>query len=171
VRGTIIIDIDRCVACKRCVIECAIAHSESSNIFEAASEYPAPKSRVSIQPWGSFSVPVQCRHCEGAPCAIVCPTGAMHRIDKDGPVILDNSLCVGCGSCALVCQFGVPRITADRKAVYKCDLCIDRLEEGQEPACVSACHTDALVFVSTDELKKRYSKSFSERYRGADASG
>jgi len=96
-------------------------------------------------------VPLQCRHCEDAPCVAVCPTGALHREDEEGPVLIDSELCVGCKMCVVVCPFGVITMSRD-KAIIKCDLCIDRLEQGQEPACVAACPTGALRLEEAAEV-------------------
>ena len=40
----------------------------------------------------------------------------------------------------------------DRKVMIKCDFCMEEVEEGGEPACVSACPTKALTFKSVEEL-------------------
>jgi anaerobic carbon-monoxide dehydrogenase iron sulfur subunit len=154
VRGTIFVNVDRCVACSRCQLECAVAHLQSKEFLAAMSEKPAPRPRVSLHPLGEYSVPVQCRHCENAQCIAVCPTGAMHRLGKEGPVLIDEKLCVGCRSCQIVCHFGVPKVAENGNKIYKCDQCIDRLDKEQLPACVSACHTGALTFKSIEEFKK-----------------
>ena len=151
-RGTIFVNPDRCVACSRCVLECTIKHSKSGDFLAAMSETPVPRPRVSLRPLGEYSVPVQCRHCENAQCIAVCPTGAMHRLGKEGPVLIDESLCVGCRSCQIVCHFGVPKVADQGKTIYKCDQCIDRLDNDQLPACVSACHTGALIFKRVDQV-------------------
>jgi Fe-S-cluster-containing dehydrogenase component len=44
------------------------------------------------------------------------------------------------------CPFGVIIVNAEGRGVLKCDLCAERLERGQEPACVAACPSRALVF-------------------------
>lgn len=45
-----------------------------------------------------------CRHCEDAPCARVCPVNAIrHEADA---IVLNETLCIGCKLCALVCPFG-----------------------------------------------------------------
>jgi formate dehydrogenase iron-sulfur subunit len=37
-------------------------------------------------------------------------------------------------------------------AIIKCDQCIERLQQGQLPACVVACPTGALEFKSMDDV-------------------
>ncbi len=50
-------------------------------------------------------MPVQCRECEDAPCAVVCPVKAI--VSKDGAIQLNEALCIGCKMCGLACPFGV----------------------------------------------------------------
>ena len=38
---------DKCVTCKQCMIECAVRHSVSRNLYEAFTE--TPKSRYPLQ--------------------------------------------------------------------------------------------------------------------------
>lgn len=146
--GLVKAHVDRCVACKRCVQNCAIAHSESKTLLGAISENPPPRSRVKLHMVRGAAVPTECRHCEAAACVLVCPTGAMHKTFQGGPVLCDDDLCIGCRSCVLTCPWGVPEAHLVGEQISKCDLCVDRLREGLVPACVEACPTGCLEFVS-----------------------
>ena len=148
----IMINIKKCLACKSCEIACAVAHSKSMVLEEAIAERPAPQRRVTVEPAGEFAVPLQCRHCEDAPCITVCPSGAIYRQGAESPVLINPDLCIGCKFCLMVCPFGVIAVSRDGKVVTKCDLCIVRTEAGQEPACVEACPTRALKLVNETEL-------------------
>jgi len=53
-----------------------------------------------------------------------------------------------------VCPFGIIQISRDGKAMVKCDLCIERTEVGEDPACVAACPTGALEFVELEDWLK-----------------
>jgi hydrogenase-4 component A len=53
----------------------------------------------------SGMMPILCRHCEEPSCAAVCPVKAI--IHRDGSILLNESLCIGCKMCAVACPFGV----------------------------------------------------------------
>lgn len=148
----IVINIEKCLACKSCEIACAVAHSKAGVLEEAITEWPKPQSRVTVEAAGEFGVPMQCRHCEDAPCITVCPTAAIHRDEVNAPVLIEQDRCIGCRFCLMVCPFGVIDISRDGKAVTKCDLCIVRTEAGQQPACVESCPTGALQFCELTEI-------------------
>lgn len=148
----IIVDIDKCLACKSCEIACAVAHSKSEVLEQALTETPKPQKRVTVEAVEQVSVPMQCRHCEDAPCITVCPTGAISRRQQEEPVLIDTEKCIGCKYCVVVCPFGVINISYDGKVAVKCDLCFKRTEAGEEPACVRACPTKALRLVDQREL-------------------
>ena len=148
----IFFDASKCLGCRSCEIECAVSHSKSKNLLEAIKESPTPEQRVRVENLEGISVPLLCKHCEAAPCIQVCPTDAIKKY-SDGPVVVNNELCVGCSSCVIVCPWGIPKLDKNRKVITKCDFCMDRLEEGEEPACVKACRTKALSFKCIDELK------------------
>ena len=38
--------------------------------------------------------------------------------------------------------------------MQKCDLCVDRLAQGKEPACITPCPSEALQFGPLEELAK-----------------
>ncbi|MCK4298015.1 MAG: hypothetical protein KAX80_00705, partial [Planctomycetes bacterium] len=61
----------------------------------------------------------------------------------------------------LACPFGL--IRPDRKhAVLKCDFCIERQEQGEEPACVVACPTGAIQVRALDEVVKEARRKTAE---------
>jgi len=159
----IVINIEKCLACKSCEIACALVHSKSKVLEEAVAESPKPQRMVTVEPAGEFGVPIQCRHCEAAPCVEICPTGAIQRQSEEGPVVVEKELCIGCKLCILICPFGVLRIGSEGRAIIKCDMCLERMEEGQEPACVEACPTKALKLVSLEEVTKTKRKEASKQ--------
>ena len=161
-RGSIFVKAELCMGCKRCELACALAHSETQELFLAIHEATKPVSRVEVGRLGEFNVPLQCRHCENAQCVSICPTGAMRRLGQEGPVVIDHDLCIGCRSCVVVCHFGVPRMSADGKALIKCDMCVERLEQDELPACVSACPTKALCFIAGGAAASE--RSFVDRF-------
>jgi len=148
----IMVIVEKCLACKSCEIACAVAHSESKVIEKAITEASKPRKRVTVEAVGENSVPMQCRHCEDAPCIAICPTAAIHRIHADGPILIDQEKCIGCKYCLMVCPFGVIDVSNDGKVMIKCDLCFERAKMGEEPACVEACPTKAIVLVDEKDL-------------------
>jgi len=150
--GLLVIDIERCIGCKRCEIECAVAHSQSKDLFLAMDEDPAPEARVEVKSSDDFAARLQCRHCEEAPCIEACDKDALTRVGPGEPVLLDRELCIGCRKCIKVCPFGGVRVARAGKLVVKCDLCVERLARGEEPACVVACHVGAIRFTPAEEV-------------------
>jgi len=146
--------VEHCLGCHSCEIACALAHSQSKDLREAVEEHPRPERRVTVEVAGAHGLPLQCRHCEEGLCQRVCPTGAIHRDEKRGVTSVDEDLCIGCKLCILMCPLGVLRIGEHNRATIKCDQCLDRQAAGELPACVAACPTHALQFVTADEVAK-----------------
>jgi len=159
----ITVDIEKCLACKSCEIACALAHSESGLLEEAIKERPRPQRRVTVEAAGEFGVPMQCRHCEAAPCVAICPTGAIQRLDEQSPVVVDADLCIGCKLCMLICPFGVLQIGAEGRAIIKCDMCLERMKAGRGPACVEVCPTKALRLVTIEEITQARRRQASKK--------
>jgi len=151
-KGIIVVKVDRCLGCKSCEIACAVERSASKVLTEAIHEHPSPAVGIWVEQGNEFVTPLQCRQCEDAPCFAVCPTHALHRTDRQSPVEIDGDLCVGCQLCVLACPFGVIRMDEESHAIIKCNQCAQRVERGEDPACVTSCLTGALEFKSIDEV-------------------
>ena len=139
----ILTDPEKCIGCRTCEVACMMSH-QSSATPEAFT------SRIRVVKGGTFTTAVGCHQCEDAPCANVCPTGAIHR--AAGAWLVEQARCIGCKSCMVACPFGAMqvRLVEDRVQALKCDLCVHR--EGG-PACVEACPTHALRCIDPARLR------------------
>lgn len=95
-----------------------------------------------------------CQHCTDAGCVAICPAGAIRRDEETGMVTHDQSKCIGCQYCSAACPFDVPRYEKAEKGVVinKCTGCVDRIENGMAPACVTTCQPEALVFGDREDM-------------------
>jgi len=170
---TIYVEPERCLGCSSCELACAVAHSQSGELFQAIQENLLPEPRLQVEVVGDQPLPLHCLHCEDALCVRVCPTGAMTKAGPGEPVICDREGCVGCSLCVLACPYGVLRPDRVGKKVLKCDLCVDRLGQGLEPACAEACPSSAIQFLPLEEIDRRggdgWRKEFLIVYRGRAA--
>ena len=91
----VIADPKLCIGCYTCEAACVDVH-------ERVGLQAHPRLTVTHTPQGTM--PIQCRHCEDAPCATVCPVGAITHVDN--MIQLNESTCIGCKMCALACPFG-----------------------------------------------------------------
>ncbi|MFO8007870.1 MAG: 4Fe-4S dicluster domain-containing protein [Candidatus Brocadiia bacterium] len=150
--GAVVVDLERCLACRACETACAMAHGGFEDIVEAvlADAHMVPRVRVIAA--GSRAVPVQCQHCQDAPCVTVCPSGALYREEEGGPVLTAPEKCIGCKSCVVVCPFGSLQWDAEGRTVLKCDLCAGLIQEGEPPHCVVACPTGARQVMALEDL-------------------
>ncbi len=95
-----------------------------------------------------FAVPLTCRQCNPAPCVMACSPQAL-SIEGDR-VVLDAAKCTGCTLCLFACPFGMMGFNEDSKVAAKCDLCVSRLNEGRDPACILTCPSGALLYCDYD---------------------
>lgn len=157
----ILIDTTRCMGCRTCELICAENHGfpEPDMDFSVFEE----ERTTSETQWvvvneyktdiGEVYVKKQCMHCVQPACASACLTRAMYKTEE-GPVIWRSNKCMGCRFCMISCPFDVPKFeyhSANPK-IQKCNLCWDRQQEGQIPACVENCPGDALMFGRRSDL-------------------
>lgn len=147
----LLFDMTRCGGCRACVKACMQANSLAGDP-ETVTELSAD-ARTCIREAGEFNVRDLCRNCLAPSCASVCPVGAIRK-DERGPVTYDAERCIGCRYCMVACPFNVPRYEWKSRVprVQKCDLCVQRLDRGEPPACADACRYGATVSGTRKEL-------------------
>jgi molybdopterin-containing oxidoreductase family iron-sulfur binding subunit len=161
VRWGMLIDTTKCESgCDACVSAC-----------RKENDWPVPKSATDVQ-WirkvelkqvstgRQVNLPMMCQHCAEPPCVDVCPTAASFK-RADGIVLVDKHRCIGCRYCMMACPYKArsfvhePVIDHESEmprgqgTVESCTFCVNRVDRGEQPACVEACAKEghkALVF-------------------------
>lgn len=176
------LDLSRCIGCRRCVYACVKENNQSranpqlqwirvirlkkgSLInLEHSEHYYDPET---VPEPGFMYMPVQCQHCEKAPCVRVCPVKATWK-EPDGIVVVDYNWCIGCRYCMAACPYkgrvfnwAEPTLPAadvntevhylgnrprTKNVVEKCTFCVQRVRQGRYPACVEICPTGTRKF-------------------------
>ncbi|MBI4806230.1 MAG: 4Fe-4S dicluster domain-containing protein [Desulfovibrio sp.] len=159
---------EKCIGCKKCEIACVSAHINLP--FKEAKKRGLPTiSRIKVVKVDNVRYPIQCRHCEDAPCAHACPFGAIQQLD--GLVSVSETLCVGCKMCVMACPFGAIEVGVEGETAFtgrtnsgsakKCDMCQAwRADTGKEVcACVEACPKQALQYVELGSYRQAMAKA------------
>jgi len=121
----------------------------TAKAYTVVNKYPDQ-----IHPKKNLYRKIQCNHCLEPACASVCFVKAFKKT-KEGPVIYDPSVCVGCRYCMIACPFEIPAYEYDKAftpRVMKCTMCYPRIIEGKLPGCVEACPTEALTYGKRTDL-------------------
>lgn len=168
-RMGVLVDLTRCVGCRRCEWACSDANGnphagldacDDTSVFAdrrapTATEFCIVNRLEPPEGTDAKVFPkVQCMHCEYPPCVSACLVGAMQK-DPTGPVTYDASKCIGCRYCMMACPF--ERLAYEYESrftprVRKCELCKHRTKDGLVPACVEICPVEALQYGRREDL-------------------
>lgn len=193
-----VIDLDKCTCCQSCTIACK---AENNVPYSTPEDYKRQRMiswhRVIVSTVGKYPsakmqiYPMPCFHCENAPCVKVCPTRASYK-RKDGLVIIDQKICIGCKYCMIACPYGArffnfkkqegkeyhnPDVPLRKEGVVeKCTFCVHRIDkavkEGKKvgnpdgevtTACNEACPAGARYFGDLDDPNSVVSKLLGAR--------
>ncbi len=189
-----VIDVGACIGCRRCMWACKKENNVPDTIsppwievFELKSKvgvtgHPSPQdlkegattSYTEAPREGRWYLPVQCYHCDNAPCVKVCPTGATYK-DKDGLVLMNYDRCIGCRLCVVACPYSArrfnwfkPEVPPDGAnplvpirplgVVEKCTFCVHRVRRGKLPRCVKVCPVQARHFGNLNDPESEVSR-------------
>ena len=134
---------DNCIACHACESACAEKNETPAHLAFRSVGYLEGGTFPS---YTRMNISMACNHCDDPVCLKGCPTLAYTKFAEYGAVLQDPDICFGCGYCTWVCPYNAPQLDPVAGHVSKCNMCVDRLEVGLKPACVSACLANALDF-------------------------
>jgi anaerobic dimethyl sulfoxide reductase subunit B (iron-sulfur subunit) len=158
-------DAGRCIGCRACVFACkdwndnAVGESVYWRHVTTVESGRAPNVRLTNQS-------IACNHCAKPACVDACPAKAISKRSDDGIVVVDKSKCTGCKTCGEACPYGAPQYGTDGK-MQKCDLCLDKIKQGQKTACDAACTGDALYAGPLNELARVWAQKTRATSTGA----
>jgi len=160
----LVIDLDICVGCHACAVNCKQWNSGGvAAPLTDLNPYGSDPLGVWFNRVHTFEAgegdqshtvhfPRSCLHCAEPACVTVCPTGASYKRAEDGIVLVNEDLCIGCKLCSWACPYGAREYDYDVGVMKKCTLCIDKIYNEtldvveRVPACVSTCPTSARHF-------------------------
>ena len=127
----LIIDLNKCDECEKCIVQCA------SFYRPRATDHGA----LTLRELATFAV--VCRRCENPGCVNACRFEALER-QESGVLRRHNLRCVSCKCCTLACPFGTVYPDSVPFYVTACDFCAGAA--CPEPPCVASCVKGALVY-------------------------
>jgi DMSO reductase iron-sulfur subunit len=140
---------DNCIGCHACESACAEKNETPAHLAFRSVGYVEGGSFPDFQ---RMNISMACNHCDDPVCLKGCPTNAYTKHTEYGAVLQDPDTCFGCGYCTWVCPYNAPQLDPIEGQVSKCNMCVDRLEVGLKPSCVSACVGNALDFGVVEDI-------------------
>ena len=162
-----LIDVSACIGCKACQVACSEWNDIRDTPGKCVGTYDNPID-LTAKSWtvmkfneveenGRLEWLIRkegCMHCAEPGCLKACPAPGAIIQYANGIVDFQSDKCIGCGYCIAGCPFNIPRINKEDNRAYKCTLCSDRVNVGQEPACVKTCPTGAIHFGSKEAMQQ-----------------
>jgi len=178
------LNLAKCIGCRRCTHACVEennqhrGHGDRGDEIEYIRVLEMEKGSLDLEKSvhdydhevpaeGKYYMPVQCHHCNKAPCVKACPVEATWQ-EPDGIVVVDYNWCIGCRYCAAACPYWArkfnwiePELPTDqvnpathylgnrpryKGVMEKCTFCIQRVRKGLNPACHDICPTGSRKF-------------------------
>jgi len=178
------LNLSKCIGCRKCVHACVGENNQHRGTEERGDQIEyirvleMEKGSLDVEKSvhdydhevpaeGKYYMPVQCHHCNKAPCVKACPVEATWQ-EPDGIVVVDYNWCIGCRYCAAACPYWArkfnwiePRIPTEEinpdthylgnrprynGVMEKCTFCIGRVRKGLNPTCVDICPTCSRKF-------------------------
>lgn len=153
---TFVVDVDRCIGCKGCQVACKMENTVA--LGEGRNKVCTIGPNGTYPDLELYFLPTMCQQCENPSCVQVCPTGACYKREEDGVILVDQDLCIGCGSCRRACPYEMIHPNKELRVSDKCTLCAQLREVGDTPACVRNCSGGALHYGDINDPNSAVSK-------------
>ena len=156
-------DQTRCMSCNSCSVSC----KDWNQVNPGPVRWRKVATYKNNGPVALFNLAMSCNHCENPACMRACFYGAIKK-RADGIVYVDRDLCQGLQACIQACPFAATHIAEDKQEpeqketwaiahpMQKCDMCMTRVDNGEQPVCVAACNGHALDFGDYEALRIKY---------------
>jgi len=151
----IIVNTKDCVGCNTCEVACKQEHNISIGP-RWIRVYPDGPRKIENKLQFRYIV-THCIHCSRPLCEDVCTVNAISK-RQDGIVLIDDNICNGCRDCIEACPLGAMQFDEEKGVAQKCDLCVGKLDNGLQPACVAACPSHCIYFGDIEEVTRRVGK-------------
>ncbi len=160
------VDTTVCTACRGCQVACKQWHELPAEETQNRGSYQNPEDlsfntyklvRMNETIIGGKTkwlfFPDQCRHCTVAPCQDTAKDASAIFTDAATGAVIYTANTKGLDADEIIeaCPYNIPRKAADG-TLAKCDMCLDRVQNGLEPACVKTCPTGAMNFGDRKEM-------------------
>ncbi|WP_280770315.1 respiratory selenite reductase subunit SrrB [Salipaludibacillus daqingensis] len=156
-RFGLLIDARKCTGCHACSIACAeyneLEEEVNYNRLEFVEKGSYPHVKMDI-------IPLQCMHCDNAPCVAVCSTQATFK-EENGIVSFIADKCTGCKACMAACPYDARALNEARLA-EKCRWCPEKLTQGEQPVCSSTCMNEVRLFGDLDDPNSEINKKMAQ---------
>jgi formate dehydrogenase iron-sulfur subunit len=178
-----LIDTSKCIGCKACQVACkqwnGLPAERTTN--RGSHQNPPDLSAVTwtllrmseVESGGTLKwlfVKDQCRHCVDPPCLMSASfPGSIYK-DKDTGAVIYTEKSKYEDFEDIMCPYNIPRQDKNTGQLFKCTMCVDRVNNGLDPACIKACPTGAANFGDRAEmlaLAEERLKAAKSTYEGA----
>jgi formate dehydrogenase iron-sulfur subunit len=170
------IDTTLCTACRACQVACKQWHGLPAEETVNRGSYQNPsdlafdtyklvrmKEEIVDGELRWLFFPDQCRHCIDPPCKETAGEESAIFIDASTGAVIYTAVTKGLNVEEIKesCPYDIPRAAPDG-VLAKCDMCLDRVQNGLQPACVKTCPTGAMNFGEREEMLAMAENRFAE---------
>lgn len=166
---TFFIDQSRCTACRGCQVACKqwkkLPATDTVNRGSYQNPPQVDGNTLKIVHFSEAVIdgtlrwlffPEQCRHCVTPPCKLAADAfipGAILQDPATGAILYtEKTRELDYETIRQACPYDIPRQEAGTGILTKCNMCIDRVQNGMEPACVKTCPSHVMFFGDREDM-------------------